>query len=379
MSWSVRGMREQRAEFVIRAGRGESMSGLCREYGISRPTGYVWLRRFQEQGVGGLEERSRRPRTSPGQTRPELEQRIVDLRGERPDWGARKLASLLEKEGTPLPVITVHRVLERHGLVLDPEGRRHATGRFERSAPNQLWQMDFKGYMASATGPLSVIDDHSRYVVALKQTGTTGMEAVRKVLEEAFQDCGVPEAMLMDHGVPFWNNRSPNGWTRLRVWLIKQGVPCYFSGIRHPQTQGKVERFHGALQKARRRPDGHQWLSQLWLDRFREEYNHLRPHEALDGSTPASVWKPSLRTYDPCPAAWDYGDTAELRTVNAEGDLFLNGRYWSVGEALASETVMLQRLDQRVFVYFCSALVREIDFNTQLSTPVDSWRPMPNV
>ncbi len=119
MSWRQIGVRDQRVEFVVRASLGESLSALCREYEITRPTGYLWLRRFREQGVAGVEERSRRPHVSPSQTRPEMEERIVALRRQRPDWGARKLAILLERDGIRLPVITVHRVLARHGLVLD--------------------------------------------------------------------------------------------------------------------------------------------------------------------------------------------------------------------------------------------------------------------
>lgn len=382
MSWDVRDVREQRIEFVIRVRGGESISALCREYGISRPTGYLWLDRFEQQGIAGVEDRSHRPHVSPKRTHSEIEQRIVTLRRQRPDWGARKLAVLLQQEGIRLPVVTVHRVLARHGLVLDQEGRHPATRRFERAEPNQLWQMDFKGHKGSPvvnTGPLSILDDHSRYALALKQTGSTGYDPVRELLEDTFKSCGVPEAMLMDHGGPWWNTQAPSGWTRLQVWLMKQGVRCYFSGVRHPQTQGKVERFHGALQRARRRTDGHKWLSQTWLDNFRHEYNQLRPHEALGMKTPASVWKPSLRLYNPDPADWDYGPGAELRKVNGEGDLWTNNRYWTVGEALASETVMLQRIDQRILVFFYRTLVREIDLATQRSTAVDRWNPIPNL
>jgi transposase InsO family protein len=234
MSWRRTEVRDQRIELVVRANRGESLSALCREYGITRPTGYVWLRRFREQGVAGVEERSRRPHVSPSQTRPEWEERIVALRRQRPDWGARKLAVLLEHDGIRLPVITVHRVLLRHGLVLDRERRRQATGRFERERPNELWQMDFKGQKDSgaAIGPLSVLDDHSRYLVALEQTGTTRGEAVRECLEGVFHRNGLPEAMLMDHGVPWWSARAASGWTQLLVWLMKQGVRCRFSAIR---------------------------------------------------------------------------------------------------------------------------------------------------
>jgi len=308
-------VQDQRVEFVVRASRGESLSGLCREFEITRPTGYLWLKRFREQGVAGVQERSRRPRQSPRRTAAALEARIVELRRQRPDWGARKLAVLLEQEGILLPVITVHRVLVRHDLVLDRERRQQATGRFERAQPNQLWQMDFKGQKGSDAdiGPLSVIDDHSRYLVALEQTGSTRNEVVRECLQGVFLANGLPDAMLMDHGCPWWSARSASGWTRTMVWLMRQGIRCHFSGIRHPQTQGKVERFHGSLERARSRPGAERWLTQSWLDDFRREYNELRPHQALGMRTPASLWQPSLRAYDPDPPPWDYGEGAELR------------------------------------------------------------------
>jgi transposase InsO family protein len=373
MSWRQTGVRDQRVEFVIRASRKEPLSGLCREYGITRPTGYLWLRRFREQGVSGVEERSRRPHLSPSQTSPAIEERVVTLRKQRPDWGARKLAVMLKSEGISMPVITVHRVLLRHGLVLDRDPRQQAKGRFERERPNELWQMDFKGQKGNSgkIGPLSLLDDHSRFLVALEQTGTTQYEVVRECLEGVFGRNGLPEALLMDHGVPWWTGRAPLGWTRLSIGLMKQGIRCYFSGIRHPQTQGKVERFHGALERARVRPGGEDWLEQSWLDNFRQEYNELRPHEALGMRTPSSVWHPSSRAYDPNPPAWDYDEGAEMRKVNGNGTISIGNINWKIAQALATEWVQLKRIDQRVLVFYCRTLVREIDLNTSRSTAVD--------
>src|ERR1019366_3819485 len=244
MAWRTMAVRDQRVEFVIRAQQGqENLSRLCAEFGISRPTGYVWLKRYREQGVSGIEEHSRRPRRSPQQTSAPVEQRIVHLRRARPDWGARKLQHLLRGEGILVPVITVHRVLLRQGLVRPDDRRLIAWQRFERDAPNQLWQMDFKSPKGcqQPVGPLSVIDDHSRFVVALEKTGSTRTEAVQERLEHAFLHYGVPEAMLMDHGTPWWNAQAPSGWTKLQVWLMKQGIACLFSGIRHPPTPRKGE------------------------------------------------------------------------------------------------------------------------------------------
>ena len=285
MTWRTMEIGEQRVRFVVAASRGElSLTALCRELDISRPTGYQWLGRYRAEGLAGIGERSRRPQSSPTRIAAQIEQRVVELRRERPDWGARKLAVLLGREGLAVPPATVHRVLLRQGLVRVDDRRSPATGRFQREHPNQLWQMDFKSPKGwdQPVGPLSVLDDASRYAIALDHTGTTRGEAVRERLESAFSRCGLPDAMLMDHGCPWWNQQAARGWTQLSVWLSRQGIRLYFSGVRHPQTQGKVERFHGALEMARRRrglPEAA--LHQRWLDDFRHEYNHLRPHEAL--------------------------------------------------------------------------------------------------
>ncbi len=377
MAWRTMEVRDQRVRFVVRASRGEeSLAALCREFEISRPTGYQWLRRYEWGGVAAVEELTRRPQHSPERTSDEVEQQVIELRRERPDWGARKLQVLLQRQGTQLATRTVHRILLRHGLVREQDQHRAARQRFERPAPNQLWQMDFKSPKGWSgwVGPLSVIDDHSRYVITLAATGHTQSGAVRERLEEAFLRCGVPDEMLMDHGVPWWNAQAPSGWTRLTVWLMKQGIGCHFSGYRHPQTQGKVERFHGALEMARRRrglPEAER--CQQWLDAFREEYNQVRPHEALGGATPSSCWWPSARRYEANPPEWDYGAGAEVQRLGRKGQLKVQGRWWQVSEALAEQRVQLVRIGEGVLVYYCDSLVREIELVDQRSTAVDRW------
>jgi transposase InsO family protein len=297
------------------------------------------------------------------------------LRRARPDWGAGKLQHLLRGEGILVPVITVHRVLLRQGLVRPDDRRLIAWQRFERDAPNQLWQMDFKSPKGcqQPVGPLSVIDDHSRFVVALEKTGSTRTEAVQERLEHAFLHYGVPEAMLMDHGTPWWNAQAPSGWTKLQVWLMKQGIACLFSGIRHPQTQGKVERFHLALEMARRRRLQNNEMDQEWLDQFRYEYNYLRPHEALGMQTPATRWVPSPRRYDPHPPPWLYPEGAEVKALGSQGQLKLDGQRWEISKALARERVRLVRIADRILVYYCNSLLKEIDILAQRLSTVGPW------
>lgn len=380
MPWKTMDVEEQKVRFVVAATRGEkSLTGLCEEFGISRPTGYLWWKRYQEAGLAGIEERSRRPKQIPRRTAAELEQRVVELRQRYPDWGARKLQVLLARQQVELTRSTIHRILLRHDLVLDPERRRQAPGRFQRGAPNELWQMDFKspkGWNA-AVGPLSVLDDCSRYLLVLQAVWTNHGALVREQLESAFTSCGVPQAMLMDHGIPWWSERAPSGATRLTVWLMKQGIRLHWSGFRHPQTQGKVERFHGALERALRLRPVPRQQPQAWLDEFRWEHNHVRPHEALDMQTPASVWRQSERRYDPHPPRWEYPAGAKVLKVGSQGTLDAYGTRWKIAKALAGEWVQLERIGDRVLVYYCRTLIRELDLHTRASLLVRRWRPQP--
>jgi transposase InsO family protein len=377
MAWGEVNVHERRVQFVVLASRreqsGQTMQELCAGFGISRQTGYRWVERYEELGVAGVVERSRRPAHTPRRTDAAVEARVEQLRRQRPDWGARKLAVLLRAEGIDLPAITIHRILLRRGLVRVEDQHRPAPERFERAAPNELWQMDFKSPTGwdQPVGPLSLLDDHSRYAVDLHGIWTTRAEPVRERLEDVFEASGVPDGLLMDHGTPWWNPAAANGWTQLRVWLMKQGIQLHFSGYRHPQTQGKVERFHGTIEAAiRRRGLPLAAERQAWLDQFREEYNHLRPHEALGMRPPASVWHKSLRRYQPNPPAWEYPLGAEVRRLGVGGQLWLGNHRWEISHALADEFVRLVRMDQRILVYYCDTLVREIDVSQGRSVAV---------
>jgi len=376
MPWRTMDVHEQRVEFVTAAKRGsQSFRSLCEEFGISRPTGYLWLRRYEEQGLRGIAERSRRPLVSPRRTTEYLEGRVVEVRHRYPDWGARKLRVVLAREGIELPRNTIHRILLRTGLVKECDQHPPALQRFQREQPNQLWQMDFKGPKGwpQPVGPLSVLDDHSRYVVVLAANGNTEGQPVREQLERAFRDCGVPEAMLMDHGTPWWKQQSPSGRTKLSLWLMRQGIRLCWSGIRHPQTQGKVERFHGSLQRALSQRGVPRQDLQAWLDAYRWEHNYVRPHEALDMKTPASVWRPSCRKYDPCPPRWEYPEGAWVLKVDLQGKVQVRGWKWKISKALSGEWVRLVTIDERVLVYYCATLFREIDLRLQCSTIVEHW------
>jgi transposase InsO family protein len=376
VAWGTSGVSERRWQFVVRAASGrEPMAGLCREFEISRPTGYLWLDRYRKcRQLQELGEISRRPHQSPTETPAEVQQRVIELRGQYPDWGARKLAVLLAREGVVVPRITAHRILQRHGLVKTGERQRAAVTRFAREAPNELWQMDFKGMPEQRTGclPLVVLDDHSRYLVGLFATLGTRAEPVQRSLEQAFQRCGMPQAMLMDHGTPWWNMQSASGWTWLTVWLMRHGVRLHLSGLRHPQTQGKVERLNGSMESAmtlRPKQAGQNWQS--WLDRHRYEHNHVRPHEALNMDVPAAHWSPSTRCFRRHPRPWDYSQPDQVRLVRENGSIGLRGRCYFVSRALIGERVQLEFLDDRAAVWFCNTLVREFHLESGASHHVD--------
>jgi transposase InsO family protein len=380
MAWKTMDVHEQRVRFVVEAAqRARSFSALCAEYEISRPTGYLWLRRYREQGVQGITEQSRKPHHSPRRTNAACEERVVRARQRYPDWGARKLKVVLGREGLHLPRNTIHHILVRHDLVREEERLPAAVQRFERGQPNELWQMDFKGPKGwpQAVGPLSVLDDHSRYLITLTANGSTHGKLVREQLEEAFQRCGLPEGMLMDHGTPWWSMGSSCGNTRLSLWLMRLGIRLCWSRIRHPQTQGKVERFHGSLQRALVRRGFPQRHIQSWLDAYRWEHNHVRPHEALGMRTPASVWRPSLRSYQPQTPRWEYPQGAWVLKVDCQGKLEIGGRRWKISKAFSGERVQVVRIGRRIMVFYCTTLIRELDPDLQRSTIVERWTPKP--
>lgn len=367
MPWARTDVSEQRIQFVSRAASGkERMAGLCREYGIARPTGYRWLRRFQQvPSARSVLDRSRRPLHSPRQTELGKEQRVVELR-EQWGWGAKKLAVLLAQEGQRLPVRTIHRILERRGLVSKWDSHAAALQRFERSAPNELWQMDGKGKYRSADGtcyPLSILDDHSRYAVGLYGLPGFTAELVYPCLVRTFEYYGVPEAMLMDRGSVWWSTSNGYGLTWLSVGLIEQGIRLHYGRARHPQTQGKVERFHRTLNEAVRHRGQPEKMAE-WpaaLEEFRQVYNQRRPHEALGLRRPAERYRVSARNYQAQPREWEYPSGSVVRRLNTQGFLHWQGENWFVCEALAEKRVRVEELAGLLLISYRHMYVREID------------------
>jgi transposase InsO family protein len=269
---------------------------------------------------------------------------------------------------------TAQRILKRGGRVVPPRVQKTKL-RFAREQCNELAQMDFKGDYSLRQGkcyPLSLLDDCSRYLHGLWPLSSTGGEGVKRSLEGYFREQGVPLSLLMDHGTPWFSTTNQYGLTWLAVWLLKQGVILRYSGVGHPQTQGKVERFHQTL-KRRTKHRGEpttmaEW--ERWAVEFRQEYNYERPHEALDHKTPAEVYQAvNLRAYQEQPRAWEYSG-GEVKSLNSQGLLYYRQQTYFVSEALAAERVRVDELDGKLIVTFRHMTVREIDLRTGKSTAV---------
>jgi transposase InsO family protein len=356
---------------------GVNLRALCRSFGISPTTGYLWLARYRAAGMAGLIERPRRPHTSPGRTGAEVEAAVVALRREHPAWGGRKLHHRLLALGLPAPPpSTCTEILRRHGL-LDPDraGQPRALQRFTADAPNALWQLDFKGGVQLAgrpAHPLHVLDDATRYLLAAALCPNQGFVAVQTVLTTLFREVGLPERILSDNGIPWGSPATPGGLTRLSAWWIRLGIRVSHGRPFHPQTQGKVERSMRTV-KAELRPQEafpDAATLQAALDRWRTTYNTERPHEALDFATPATCYQPSPRPFPETlpPIVYHADDT--VRVVCAPGVVSLRNRRIRISHALIGEPVAFRPTDDDgiMTVHYGDHYVRTIDLRVPIRT-----------
>jgi transposase InsO family protein len=369
MAWQARSIMSQRAEFVALARvPGANHSRLCERFGISRQTGYTWLKR----GVAGepMSDRSRRPASSPGKTGPEEEKLIVALRDKHPAWGARKLRARLEQQGhTGLPsVSTITAVLHRHGrITAEASEAAQPWTRFEHERPNDLWQMDFKGPIATRGGEchaLTVLDDHSRYSLGLRACPDQRGVTVKAELTRMFETYGLPWKMLADNGSP-WGVDASGAWTRIGVWLLKLGVVLVHGRPYHPQTQGKEERFHRTLQaELLRRADFKSTRhAQSLMDPWRDVYNLERPHEAVGLKPPVTRYVPSVRSMPRDEPKMEPTAGQHACVVKEGGTVRYKGERWFLGLAWDQETVGLKRResDGVLEVYFGPYHIAELE------------------
>lgn len=350
MPWDVGSEWDRRLAFCrLVAGEGVNMSLVCRQFGISRKTGYKWLARFAVEGPDGLVDRSRRPVRSPSRTSPAVEELVCSLRRSFPAWGGRKIRwSLLRQgvEGVPA-ASTITDILRRNGLIGDPTPRTARSWiRFQADAPNQLWQMDLKGWFVTGQGrcePFDVLDDHSRFSLCLDAFGGPDADTIQQALTVTFGTWGLPDRILCDNGSPWANTQPGFRWTRLGVWLLDLGVEVVHTSIRHPQTIGKDERFHQTLK--REVITTQQWDNrtqvQAAFDQWRHIYNHQRPHDALDGHVPADYYTPSTRPFPNTIAQPTYPDTYHTRTVDDTARIHFKGHTIRIGKAFKRKTIAI--------------------------------------
>jgi transposase InsO family protein len=375
MPWQEVSMMSQRREFVALVEGGSlPFAELCRRFGISRKTGYKIWRRYQAEGVAGLADRSRRPKTSPRRTDAATEQRILAVRDQPEAWGGRKIAAIAAREGWPVVPApsTVTHVLHRHGRIDPPApGAGGRWRRFEHAAPNDLWQMDFMGHFPTGAGPchaLTVLDDHARYNLVLEACAGTARVPVQEALERTFRRHGLPHCINTDHGQPWGSPKAGalGSLSALDVWLIRLGIRMSRSRPAHPQTNGKDERFHRTLQREltahRHFPDLP--ATQCAFDDWRDRYNQYRPHEALDMAVPAERYRPSPIAFPETLAPIEYPTGDTVVTVGSNGWMRFAGQRYRVSSALHRLPVAIRPdpdIDGHYDLYFCAQRFGEIN------------------
>jgi putative transposase len=359
MAWRVSGVLEKRKEFVTDYESGDwTMSQLCRLYGISRVTGYAVLRRWREGGEAGLGDRSRAPLRHPNQTPAEIEALVLGLRREHPLWGPRKLKAVLERRHPELVIpasSTIGEMVDREGLTHRRRKRRRVepyTQPFQAAtAPNDEWACDFKGWFRTGDGmridPLTITDTSSRYLLRCQAVEKADTARVKAVFAAVFREHGLPRAMRSDNGPPF-ASCAVGGLSQLSVWWIKLGIVPQRIQAGHPEQNGRHERMHRTLEENTASPPAAESRAQQQaFHRFQQEYNEVRPHEALGMCTPASVYCSSPRPFPERLPEPEYGTAMKVRRVFKHGQFFWNGHNVFLSKVLAGERIGLLPIDDR--------------------------------
>ncbi len=345
MPWKDKTVEELRKEFVEAAKCCPNFSLLCREYGITRATGYKWLKRYEAEEP--LSDRSRCPNVIANKTSGAKELQIVEMRAKHPGWGAKKIKVVLENKGMEMPCIkTVNNILNRYHCISKEESLKHkAFTRFEKERCNQMWQTDFKGEFKMQNGsycfPLDIFDDHSRFVIRIKPSESTS-NLVLPTFREAFYEYGMPDSVLSDNGAQFAGFRQ--GYTQFEKWLMNHDVLPIHGRIKHPQTQGKIERFHRAMNQEvlnHYTPKDLADAERVFND-WRNCYNNERPHEALGMKCPSEIYEPSDRVYCDKVKKYEYSGQYHVIKVNSWG--YVRFDRWQI---YLSETMANERIEFR--------------------------------
>ena len=354
------------------------VAAAARQFGVSRRVAYKWLARHDAQPDAMLCDRSRRPRASPTRTPGDVERHVLRVR-DRFNWGPRKIHFyLLQQEPRDLPpehvpaIRTVADILRRHGRVaaVKDASASRADTRFERSTPNALWQLDFKGPVEvdrRKLMPLSIIDDHSRYCLAYQPCTDVTMDSAWNVLWQVFGDVGLPEQILADNGFNTMGTARPAGISAFDAKLVRLGIRPSHGRPYHPQTQGKVERLNGSsvreLIDFNARRDCHEHF-EADCRTWRGVYNTLRPHEALGDVPPVQRWRPSPRPRPPALPEVVYDPDAVLRSVSSTGVITFKGHRILCGRGIAQQQVQIQEQDHELIVRYATRIIRKLSTQT---------------
>ena len=342
MPWKEKTVEELRKEFVEAAASCSNFSSLCREFGITRATGYKWVQRYEKDET--LSDRSRRPNITTNKTSEAIEIQIIEARTTHPGWGAKKIKVSLENKGVEMPCVkTVNNILNRYGCISKEESLKHkAFNRFEKERCNEMWQTDFKGEFRMQDGnycfPLDIFDDHSRFVIRIKPSKSTS-NLVLPTFREAFYEYGMPDSVLSDNGAQFAGFRQ--GYTQFEKWLMNHDVLPIHGRIKHPQTQGKIERFHRAMNQELLRhytPKDIDDAERVFND-WRNCYNNERPHEALGMKCPSDIYTPSSRTYRDQVDKYEYSGKYHVIKGNSWGYVRFGGWQIYLSETMANEHI----------------------------------------
>jgi transposase InsO family protein len=383
MPWKESSVMDERLRFVARLLEGEPMSLLCREFGISRKTGYKIFDRYKDHGLEGLTDRSRRPVRYANQLPHQIETAIVRAKQDKPHWGARKIRELLVRRlagEVRVPAkSTIHAVLDRHGLVKPALRRRHASGTplSLGQAPNELWCADYKGEFrlgnSSYCYPLTVTDHASRYLLLCEALQSTREELAFTAFERLFRERGLPAAIRSDNGVPFASANALFNLSRLAVWWLRLGIAIERIKPGRPQQNGRHERMHLTLKKETTRPPGMNSLQQqAKFDAFLQEFNTERPHEALAMKCPAEIYKPSPSAYRGLPElSYPFHDREIL--VTACGRICLHRKKINFSTVFAGQIIGIKEVDDSVWlVSFMHYDLGYFDLEQRTLQPLDN-------
>ena len=361
MPWKECDTVSERMKFISRILAKEKMTDLCREFGISRVTGYKIWNRYLEDGINAVNDRSHRPWRLAHQTPARIENKILEIKNKYPTWGAPKILATLDRKckGEKLPVrSTVHAILDRHGLVKKRKRRRiykaEGTGLLDVTSPNELWCADFKGEFKMGNSnycyPLTITDQHSRYLLGCEAFENTREKGAIECFKRVFTEYGIPNAIRTDNGVPF-AARSLFGLSKLSVMWLRLGINIERIEPGHPEQNGRHERMHRTLKQEVTKPAGKNLLQQQeMLDHFVDVFNNERPHEALEMKSPQDIYTASTKVYPRVLEDYDYSRYELTRRVSMCGTIKLKGgQKIFISEVFCGQEVGIREVDEGIW------------------------------